>query len=146
MSQIFLNGQLCHGGDRNIFEVMNSNLQKGTLGSVASLLVATLDQQNPVRNHRLWNIISTETYKWKVHNGKIEIISFDVVSFLTAPHCQFRGVGECMVLRALCFRKNMSKITSISVYVVICQAIHTIMDSVIKFNFENPIFMKTVSS
>jgi hypothetical protein len=51
-----------------------------------------------------------------------------------------------MVLRALCFRKNMSKITSISVYVVICQAIHTIMDSVIKFNFEDPIFMKTVCS
>jgi hypothetical protein len=48
------------------------------------------------RNHKLWNIESTEryisrhcwnvaTYKWKVHTGKIEIVSFVVVS-LTAPH------------------------------------------------------------
>ena len=51
---------------------------------------------NPDRNHKLWNIESTEryisrhcwnvaTYKWKVHTGKIEIMSF-VVVFLTAPH------------------------------------------------------------
>jgi hypothetical protein len=51
---------------------------------------------NPDRNHKLWNIESTEryisrhcwnvaTYKWKVHTGKIEIMSFVVVS-LTAPH------------------------------------------------------------
>ena len=64
-----------------------------TLGSVASLLAATLCQWNPDRNHKLisyhlrdiyilhmrvyWNVA---TYKWKVHNGKIEIISF-VVTF-----------------------------------------------------------------
>jgi hypothetical protein len=37
------------------------------------------------------------TYKWKVHNGKIEIMFFGgKVSFLTAPHCQFRGVGQGM--------------------------------------------------
>jgi len=53
VSQIFLNGQLCHGGDRNIFEVMNSNLQKGTLGSVASLLAANLYQRNPDRTYKL---------------------------------------------------------------------------------------------
>jgi hypothetical protein len=51
---------------------------------------------NPYRNHKLLNIESTEryisrhcwnvaTYKWKVHTGKIEIMSFVVVS-LTAPH------------------------------------------------------------
>ena len=39
-----------------------------------------------------WNVA---TYKWKVHNGKIEIISF-VVKFLTAPHCQFRGICQGM--------------------------------------------------
>jgi len=60
------------------------------IGSVASLLAVTLYQGNPDRNHKLWNIVSTErykrccwniaTYKWKVHNGKIEIISF-VVKF-----------------------------------------------------------------
>jgi hypothetical protein len=35
---------------------------------------------NPDRNHKFWNFVSIEvmlefaTYKWKVHNGKIEII------------------------------------------------------------------------
>jgi hypothetical protein len=32
-------------GDRKIFEVMTSTLPKGTLGSVASLLAATLYQE-----------------------------------------------------------------------------------------------------
>jgi hypothetical protein len=47
------NGQPSHGGDRTIFEVMTSTLSKGTLGSVASLLAATLYQGNPNRNHKL---------------------------------------------------------------------------------------------
>ena len=50
---------ICHGGDRTIF-VTTSTLPKGTLGSVASLLAATLYQGNPDRNHRLWNIVSSE--------------------------------------------------------------------------------------
>jgi hypothetical protein len=41
---------------------MTSTLPKGTLGSVASLLVATLYQGNPDRNHKLWNIVSSERY------------------------------------------------------------------------------------
>jgi hypothetical protein len=49
----------CHGGDRKIFEVMTSNLPRGTLGSVASLLAATLYQGNPDRNHKLSNIVSS---------------------------------------------------------------------------------------
>ena len=43
-----------------MFEVMTSTLPRGTLGSVASLLVATLYQGNRDRNHKLWNILSTE--------------------------------------------------------------------------------------
>jgi hypothetical protein len=43
-------------------EVMTSTLPKGSLGSVASLLAATLYQGNPDRNHKLWNIISSERY------------------------------------------------------------------------------------
>jgi hypothetical protein len=43
VTQIFHNGQPSHGGDRTIFEVMTSTLPQGTLGSVASLLAATLD-------------------------------------------------------------------------------------------------------
>jgi hypothetical protein len=35
---------------------------RGTLGSVASLLAATVYQGNPDRNHRLWNFVSTERY------------------------------------------------------------------------------------
>jgi hypothetical protein len=35
---------------------------RGTLGSVASLLAATLHQGNRDRNHKLWIIVSTERY------------------------------------------------------------------------------------
>jgi hypothetical protein len=45
-----------------IFQVMTSNLPKGTLGSVASLLAATLYQENPDRDHKLWYIVSSERY------------------------------------------------------------------------------------
>jgi hypothetical protein len=41
---------------------MTSTLPKGTLGSVASLLAATLYQGNPDRNHKLWNSVSSEKY------------------------------------------------------------------------------------
>jgi hypothetical protein len=54
------------------------------LGSVASLLAATLYHGNPDRNNQLWNIVSMRdiysinrccwnvaTYKWKVRNEKI---------------------------------------------------------------------------
>ena len=56
VTQIFHNGQLSRGGDCKIFEAMTSTLPKGTLGSVASLLAATIYQGNPDRNHKLWNI------------------------------------------------------------------------------------------
>jgi hypothetical protein len=38
------------------------NFTNGTLGSVASLLAATLYQGNPDRNDKLWNIVSSERY------------------------------------------------------------------------------------
>jgi hypothetical protein len=60
MTQIFHSGQPSHGGDRKMFEVMTSILTKWTLGSVASLFAAFLYQGNPDRNHKLWNIVSTE--------------------------------------------------------------------------------------
>jgi hypothetical protein len=44
---------------------MTLTKSRGTLGSVAPLLAAMC----------YWNVPS---YKWKVHNGKIEIISFVV--------------------------------------------------------------------
>ena len=60
VTQIFQNGQPSHGGGRKIFEVMTSILPKGTLGSVATLLAATLYQGNPDMNHKLWIIVSFE--------------------------------------------------------------------------------------
>ena len=62
VTQIFHNGQPSHGGDRKFFEVITSTLPKRTLGSVAFLLAATLYQRNPDRNHKLWNIVSSERY------------------------------------------------------------------------------------
>jgi hypothetical protein len=41
---------------------MTSILPKGTLCSVASLLAAALYQGNPDRNHKVWNIVSSERY------------------------------------------------------------------------------------
>jgi hypothetical protein len=41
---------------------MTSTLLKGTLGSVAFLLAATLYQGNPDRNNKLWNMVSSERY------------------------------------------------------------------------------------
>ena len=62
VTQIFHSGQPSHGGDHTIFEVMTSSLPKGILGSVASLLAATLYQEITDRNHKLWNIVSSERY------------------------------------------------------------------------------------
>jgi hypothetical protein len=39
---------------------MTSTLPKGTLGSVASLLAATPLSRKSDRNHKLWNIVSSE--------------------------------------------------------------------------------------
>jgi hypothetical protein len=47
--------------------VDRSILPIGTLGSVASLLAATYYQQNHDRNHKLWNIGSTERYTCILH-------------------------------------------------------------------------------
>jgi hypothetical protein len=62
VTQTFHNGQPSYGGDRKTFEVMTSTELRGTLVSVASLLAATLYQGNPDRNHKFWNIVSTERY------------------------------------------------------------------------------------
>ena len=87
VTQIFHSGQQSHGGNRKTFEMITSTKTLGTLGSVASLLAAILYQGNSKRNHKLWNIVSTEIYilhmhlyvvtnEWKVYNWKIEIIAF----------------------------------------------------------------------
>ena len=108
--QIFHNVQPSHGCDRKTFEVITSTKLRGILVSVASLLAATLYQGNPDRNHKLWNIVSTERFilhmqvlleccyiwmessQWENWNH----LFCRKVSFLTAPHCQFRGVGQGM--------------------------------------------------
>jgi hypothetical protein len=62
VTHIFHNGQPSHGGDPNIFEVMTSTLPKGTLGSVASLLAATLYQGNPDRNRNTMTWLTVMEY------------------------------------------------------------------------------------
>jgi len=59
VTQVFHNGQPSHD---TTFEVTTSTYPRGTLGSVASLLAATLYQGNPDRNHKLSNIVLTERY------------------------------------------------------------------------------------
>jgi hypothetical protein len=80
------------------------------LGSVASLLAATLYQGNPDRNHKLREIVSTERY---IPHMQVLLeccyISMETsqcenwnhiccrkVSFLTSPHSQFRGIAQSM--------------------------------------------------
>ena len=101
MTQIFHNGRPIHGCDSKTLKVITSTLPIGTLGSVASLLAATLYQGNPDRNYKLWNIVSTVRYivgmivhmqvllEMLLHiNGKVEIVFCRKVSFLTTPYCQ----------------------------------------------------------
>ena len=91
---------------------MTSTYAIEILGSVGSLLAATLYQENTGRNHRLWDIVSTEryilhifcwnvaTYKCEVRNGKIVIISFVLNrrgQCQCQCQCQCRGVGQGMM-------------------------------------------------
>ena len=62
MTQLFHNGHPSHCGDRKTFEVMTSTKLRGTLGSLASLLAATLSHGNPDMNHMIWNIVLIEKY------------------------------------------------------------------------------------
>ena len=119
MTQIFHIGQPSHGGDRKTFEVVSSTELRGVLDSVASLLAATLYQGNPDRNHKLYNIVSTERYIlhmqvllecWYIWMESSQWENWNhlfsrKVSFLTAPHCQFRGVGQGMI-NYICLRKK----------------------------------------
>jgi len=79
VTQIFNNGQPSHGGDGKTFEVMISTQPRGTLGSVASLLAATLYQGHPGRNYKFWNIASTERdilYIWNCPDSEVIFLLF----------------------------------------------------------------------
>ena len=88
VTQILHNGQPSHGGDRNIFELMTSPFPKWTLVSVVSVLAASFIKEILIGatssriSYHLRDVYSNcmccwngVTYKWNVHNGKIEIIS-----------------------------------------------------------------------
>jgi hypothetical protein len=62
---MFRNGYPSRRSDQKTFEVITSTWSIETLGSVASLLAATLCQENPDRNHKLSNFGSTEREKIK---------------------------------------------------------------------------------
>ena len=97
MTQICHSGQPSHGGVRSIFEVMISPLPTGTLVSVASVLTVSsiteilIGATRSRISYHLRDIYSIcmccwngATHQWKVHNGKIDIISF-VVEFCAEP-------------------------------------------------------------
>jgi len=67
VTEIFHSGRRTHGGDRTTFEVMISTYPRGTLGSVASLLAATLYQGNPARNQKHW--IQKQSYNLIYFDG-----------------------------------------------------------------------------
>ena len=62
----YIRGHLWHRYSIAVNQVMVATVKllkwwpRGTIVSVASLLAATLYQGNPDRNHKLWNIVSTE--------------------------------------------------------------------------------------
>ena len=70
VTQIFHNGQPSHGGDCESFEVMTSTLPRRTLGSVASLLAATLYQGNPLDLSKSFHI--TKPF-FKLNDKNLEI-------------------------------------------------------------------------
>jgi hypothetical protein len=96
---------------RYIDDVLSLNMSEvGDLGSRASSFAADLYQGNPDGIQKLWNIVSTdrcilhmqvlleccyiymESSQWENLNQ----VFCRKVSFLTAPHCQFRDVGQVM--------------------------------------------------
>jgi hypothetical protein len=95
-----------HGGDRKTFEVQTSIKP---LVLVSYLLAVTLYQWNHDRNRMLEYRIKCEIWlpyagtggmllplNGRFTKGKLKLLSCRKVSFLTAPHCQFRGVGQGM--------------------------------------------------
>jgi hypothetical protein len=96
----------------NFFEVMTSTLQNKTLGSVASLLAATLYQGNPDRNHKLWNIVSSERYI--LHAGAAGMLlhingKFTMEKLYTdrqRPQRQIHKVIQLHAYSSLLFTKN----------------------------------------
>jgi hypothetical protein len=59
---------------------------RGTFGSVASLLAATLYQGNHDRNHKLWNIVSTEIYIYSICRLKSWVILYPVFQLAFIVH------------------------------------------------------------
>ena len=97
VTQIFHSNQSSHGGDSNMLEVMTPPFPNGTLVSVASVLTASSIKEILIGatssgiSYHLRDIYSKgrccrkgATYKWKLQNGTIEIISF-VVKFRFYP-------------------------------------------------------------
>jgi hypothetical protein len=89
---------------------MTSTLPEGNLGSIASLLAATLSQGNPDRNHKLWNIVSSARDILHMHvlleccHIQMESLQWENlnhlfcrnVSFPTDPHRRSRIAGQGM--------------------------------------------------
>jgi hypothetical protein len=89
-------------------QVMTSTYSIGTIGSVASLLVATLYQGNHDMNHKYGNIGSIKSYMLHIQvlleccYIQMESLQWEnwnhlfcsKISTLNSPHCQFPCVGH----------------------------------------------------
>jgi hypothetical protein len=104
VTQIFHSGQPDHGGDRKTFEVMTSTWPRRSLGPVASLLAVIIYQGNPDRNHKLWNIVSTERYILHMHIPYCNIIY------------QYRTANNCV----LCCVRRVFDILYVLLVLVLC--------------------------
>jgi hypothetical protein len=84
---------------------MSSTLPKRNLGSVASLLAASLHQGNPDSNHRLWNIVSTRNrfcfvcfFITKKDGFKFSILNFPFICS-NIPAAQVYGIYISQLIR-----------------------------------------------
>ena len=89
VTQIFHSGQPSY----DMFEVIS-------LGSLASLLAGTLYNRIPDILRDIYSICrccwNVATYKWNSQRENLNNIFCRKVSFLIAPHCQIRCVGQGM--------------------------------------------------
>jgi hypothetical protein len=102
VTQILHNGYQSYVVERKTFEVLTSSWTLGTLGSVASLLEATLGQGNYDRNHKLSNIGSSKKlYPSRAQESTLRFlvgaVLLDVLVFHVVLCCVFYLVSSCIL-------------------------------------------------
>ena len=100
-----LTKRLVHQQNLKLFLTNQMNVSNKIYNNILTRFVSLLKVQKlPIIKNYNGNTVSTvsicmfcwnvATYKWKVHDWKIEVISYTIVLFLFGPHCQFLGVAQ----------------------------------------------------